>query len=292
MLIGALEAGGTKMVCSIGNETGKILDRISFPTLKPEPTLAKVATYFQQSNPVAIGIGCFGPLQLDIAKPGYGSLTCTPKLDWQYVPILEFFQKALHVPIAIDTDVNAAALAEWKLGAARGLRSCVYFTVGTGIGGGVIAEERVLHGLVHPELGHMLLRAVPGDPLPEGVCPYHKGCAEGLACGVAIEKRWGERAENLPADHPAWELEAEYLAQLCMNTIVGFSPERIVLGGGVMHQSVLLPKIREKTEMLLGGYVKNAALGNGMKDYLVPPALGDNSGAVGALLLGMRVAKE
>ena len=205
---------------------------------------------------------------------------------WKYSSvILDYFKDVLRVPIAIDTDVNAAALAEWKLGAARGLNGCVYFTVGTGIGGGVVSGGKIIHGLVHLELGHVLLRPMPNDPLPQGVCPFHIGCAEGLACGVAMERRWGSRAEELPNDHPAWELEADYLAQLCADAVVCYSPERIVMGGGVMHNPILLPMIRQKTTALLGGYVKDAALADGLETYIVAPGLGDNSGAVGALLL-------
>ncbi len=224
-------------------------------------------------------------MQLNPGKTAYGSLTSTPKLAWQNVPILDYFKDVLRVPIAIDTDVNAAALAEWKLGAARGLNGCVYFTVGTGIGGGVVSGGKIIHGLVHLELGHVLLRPMPNDPLPQGVCPFHIGCAEGLACGVAMERRWGSRAEELPNDHPAWELEADYLAQLCADAVVCYSPERIVMGGGVMHNPILLPMIRQKTTALLGGYVKDAALADGLETYIVAPGLGDNSGAVGALLL-------
>ena len=229
MLLGALEAGGTKMICSMGNEQGQIVDRVSIPTGQPQQTLKDIAAYFMARRPQAVGIGSFGPLQLNPGKTAYGSLTSTPKLAWQNVPILDYFKDVLRVPIAIDTDVNAAALAEWKLGAARGLNGCVYFTVGTGIGGGVVSGGKIIHGLVHLELGHVLLRPMPNDPLPQGVCPFHIGCAEGLACGVAMERRWGSRAEELPNDHPAWELEADYLAQLCADAVVCYSPERIVM---------------------------------------------------------------
>ena len=285
MLLGALEAGGTKMICSMGNEQGQIVDRVSIPTGQPQQTLKDIAAYFMARRPQAVGIGSFGPLQLNPGKTAYGSLTSTPKLAWQNVPILDYFKDVLRVPIAIDTDVNAAALAEWKLGAARGLNGCVYFTVGTGIGGGVVSGGKIIHGLVHLELGHVLLRPMPNDPLPQGVCPFHIGCAEGLACGVAMERRWGSRAEELPNDHPAWELEADYLAQLCADAVVCYSPERIVMGGGVMHNPILLPMIRQKTTALLGGYVKDAALADGLETYIVAPCLGDNSGADGALLL-------
>ena len=200
--------------------------------------------------------------------------------------------EALDVPAEMDTDVNAAALAEIKMGAAKGLRSCLYVTVGTGVGGGVIAEGNLVHGLVHPELGHMLLRPAEGDPTPDGFCPYPKGCLEGLAAGPAIEKRWGVSARDLPDDHIAWKVESEYLAQMCVNAIVAFSPEKIVLGGGVMHKMHLFPMIRKRTQELLGGYVRCSMITEKIDEYIVSPGLGDNSGVTGALLLALEAEKN
>ena len=195
---------------------------------------------------------------------------------------------ALGVPSLIDTDVNAAALAEWKLGAAKGLNSCLYVTVGTGVGAGLVIEGELVHGLVHPEMGHILLRQEPADPAPDGFCPYHKGCLEGLAAGPAIEKRWGKKGYELPPDHEAWTLEAAYLAQMCVNAICSFSPEKIILGGGVMQQKHLFPLIREKTLALLNGYVQAKEILDGIDDYIVEPGLGTKSGATGALLLAQQ----
>ena len=195
---------------------------------------------------------------------------------------------ALGVPVGIDTDVNGAALGEALLGAGKGLKSLVYYTIGTGVGGGAYDHGRLLHGLVHPEMGHMLLRPHADDPAPHGFCPYHDGCLEGMACGKAIEQRWGVPARELPPEHIAWQIEAEYLAQMCVNTIVMLSPQRIVLGGGVMHQEHLFPMVRKRTLELLGGYVAHPAILEHIDSYIVPPALGNNSGAVGSLLLAVR----
>jgi len=186
----------------------------------------------------------------------------------------------------------AAALAEWKLGAARGLNSCMYVTVGTGVGAGLVVEGRLVHGLLHPELGHMLLRPESGDPAPKGFCPFHEGCIEGLASGPAMEKRWGRKAYELPPDHEAWDLEADYLAQMCMNALCAFSPEKIILGGGVMQQKHLFPRIREKTKVLLNGYIRHPRILNGMEDLITEPGLGTRSGALGALLLAREALEK
>lgn len=273
------------MVCVLGDENGQILDRCSYPTETPEQTMANIIGYFSGKSIEALGIGSFGPLDLDKSSQTYGYITSTPKPGWANYPIMDVLKKALGVPVALDTDVNAAALAEVTYGAAKGLKSCLYVTVGTGVGGGLIIEENLVHGLVHPELGHMLLRSAPNDPSPDGFCPYHKGCLEGLASGPAIEKRWGKSAKELGEDHPAWELECEYLAQMCVNSILSFSPACIVLGGGVMQQEHLFPRIRRRTVELLGGYVKHERIEKYIDTFIVSPGLMTNSGAVGALLL-------
>ena len=291
MRLGALEAGGTKMVCAIGDENGSVFERESFPTRAPGETMPDVIGYFRDKGVAALGIGSFGPLNLNADDPAFGSITTTPKPGWRDYPLRQSLMEALGVPVGIDTDVNAAALAEARLGAGKGLDSLVYYTIGTGVGGGVVTEGRLLHGLVHPEIGHMLLRPDPRDPAPDGFCPYHKGCAEGLASGPAIEKRWGMPAKDLPADHVAWDVEAEYLAQLCANTILALSPKRIVLGGGVMHQLHLFPRVRRLTLEKLNGYVSHPAILNDIDGFIVPPGLGDNAGAAGALLLALDALK-
>ena len=289
---GALEAGGTKMVCSIGNENCEVLERISIATGNPEDTIPKIVSFFRGREIRALGIGSFGPLDLDKHSHTYGYITSTPKPGWENYPFLPVMSEALDVPAEMDTDVNAAALAEFKMGVAKGLKSCLYVTVGTGIGGGLIIEGRLVHGLVHPELGHMLLRPVEGDPVPNGFCPYHEGCLEGLAAGPSIEKRWGVSAKELQDDHPAWKVESEYLAQMCVNAIVSFSPEKIVLGGGVMHRTHLFPLIRKRTQEMLGGYVRCSMITERMDEYIVSPGLGDNSGVTGALLLALEAEKN
>ncbi len=285
MLYGALEAGGTKMVLSVGNERNDLLERVSFPTETPEITVPRMLAWFRERNIAALGIGTFGPADLDPGSETYGWITSTPKTAWRDCPLLPLMRDGLHVPVVMDTDVNAAALAEYELGAAKGTRSCLYITVGTGIGGGVVIGGKPVHGLMHPEVGHMLLQTVPSDPSPEGFCPYHRGCAEGLASGPAIEKRWGKPASELPPDHPGWALEADYLARLCMNAVCAFSPEIIVLGGGVMHQKHLFPMIRSRLQALLNGYIPVSRITEEIDAYIVPAGLGDNSGALGALLL-------
>ena len=282
---GALEAGGTKMVLSVLNEAGEILERASMPTGTPEDTMPGMLAFFREHPIKALGIGCFGPLELNPASPDYGTITATPKLAWRGYPILPAFREALGIPVALDTDVNAAALAEARLGAAKGLNSCLYVTIGTGVGGGLIIDGKPVHGLTHPELGHMLLAPEPADPAPEGFCPYHRHCLEGLAAGPAIQKRWGVPAQELPPEHPAWALEVGYIAQMCVNAIMAFSPEKIILGGGVMQQAFLFPLIRERTLTLLGSYLCSPVVERGLEDYIVPPGLGVNSGVVGAYLL-------
>lgn len=292
MRLGALEAGGTKMVCAIGDEHGNVIERYSLPTRSGDETVREIIEYFRAHPVEALGVSSFGPLNLDPASPEYGNITTTPKAGWVNYPLRRNLAEALGVPVGIDTDVNGAALAEARIGAGRGVDSLVYYTIGTGIGGGAVVNGQLLHGLVHPEMGHMLLRPVENDPAPHGFCPYHDGCLEGMAKGPAIEKRWGKPAAELPEDHIAWEIEAEYLAQMCVNTIVVLSPKMIVLGGGVMHQMHLFPRIRRRTQELLNGYVAHSAILENIDAYIVPPALGDNAGAAGSLLLALDALKK
>ena len=292
MLFGTLEAGGTKMVLSLGNEQNELLEQKTIPTEAPEKTIPEMIGWFKARNISSLGIGTFGPVDLNPASPTYGWITSTPKPGWRNTPLLPPMRDELGVPAKIDTDVNAAALAEWQLGAAKGLSSCLYVTVGTGVGAGLVIEGNLVHGLMHPELGHMLLRQEPGDPAPAGFCPYHQGCVEGLASGPAIEKRWGTKAQYLSPDHQAWELEAAYLAQMCMNAVCAFSPEKIILGGGVMQQKHLFPMICRKTKELLNGYIHTKEILDEIDNYIVEPGLGTKSGATGALLLAKQAFSE
>ncbi len=284
--IGALEAGGTKMVMALYTEAGEEKDRLTLPTGSPEETLPQMTAFFQGVD--ALGVGSFGPLDLNPASPTYGCITTTPKLQWRGVPLLKALQNGRDIPAAIDTDVNAAVLAEVERGAARGCESAVYVTIGTGVGGGVYVNGKTLHGLLHPELGHMLLRPHPDDPIPQGVCPYHTSCLEGLASGPALGRRAGGDARDLPDDDPLFGIEAHYLAQMCVNLILTLSPQRILLGGGVMQRAALLPMVRAETQRLLGGYVDSPMVRERMDTYIVAPALFPVSGLVGSYLLGKR----
>lgn len=286
MRIGGIEAGGTKMVCAVGNERGELAERISIPTARPEETLGKMADFFRGQQIEALGIGCFGPVDLNPESPTWGTIRDTPKEGWSGCDMVGFFRRELGVPVGFDTDVNAAALGEVTWGAAKGCGSAIYLTVGTGVGVGVYCNGALLHGLVHPEGGHILLARHPDDWY-EGCCPFHRGCMEGLASGPAIEKRWGKRAEELSGRPKVWELEAFYIAQAVMDYILLYSPEKVILWGGVMHQEALFPLVRAKTKELLGGYVAHPVFETDLSGYLVPPALGENPGILGAICLGV-----
>jgi len=291
-LYGGIEAGGTKFVCAVGNGSGELLDQIRFPTATPEATLRQAIDFFRRQHVpvVSVGIGSFGPVDLDPSSPTFGQITTAPKPGWQDVDIAGRVRADLGVPTRLDTDVNAAAFGEHRWGAAQGLDTFLYLTVGTGIGGGGMAAGRLLHGLVHPEMGHMRIPHDWGqDPFP-GVCPHHGDCLEGLATGPAIEARWGTRGNDLPLDHPAWPLEAHYLALGLTNLIVVISPQRIILGGGVMHQAQLFPAIRREVQALLAGYVRAAAILERIDEYIVPPALGDRAGVLGSIALAQEIS--
>ena len=291
---GGIEAGGTKFVCAIGRGPGEIVDKSIFPTTDPEETLARVVAFFNDraSTPVkAIGLASFGPVCLDRFSDKFGFITNTPKPGWADTDIRGAITRSLARPVFMDTDVNGAALAEYKWGAGQGLDSLVYLTVGTGIGGGALVGGRILHGLVHPEMGHMILPAHPDDPFP-GVCRFHGHCLEGMASGKAIEQRWGARGETLPTDHPAWELESHYLALGAANLICILSPRRIIMGGGVMQNKALFPLIRDKTKKLLNGYIESGAISNAGEDLIAPPALGKDAGVLGALALALAGTDE
>lgn len=283
---GALEAGGTKMVCAIGDEKGNILHRISIPTTTPAETMPKMIEFFRAYSILALGIGCFGPIDLDKKSPTYGYITTTPKLAWQNFDIVGEFEKALHVPVGFDTDVNAAALGEATWGCTTDIENSIYITVGTGIGVGVIAGGKPYHGMLHPEGGHVLLTMHPNDPMEKGICPFHDRCLEGLAAGPSLEKRWGAKGIELTDRPEVWELEAYYIGQAITDYIMILSPERIVLGGGVMHQPSLLPLVRQEVKRQIGGYIQGKGLDD-LDNYIVAPSLNDNQGILGAIKLAM-----
>ena len=285
MAYGGIEAGGTKWVCAVGSGPEDIRALVTFPTTTPEETLATAVRFFAEHGPIeALGVGSFGPIDLRQASPAFGTITTTPKPGWGGTDLLSPLRAAFGVPVAFDTDVNAAAIGELHWGAAAGLDTFCYVTVGTGIGGGVIVDGRPLHGLLHPELGHML---VPHDRVRDpfdGVCPYHGDCLEGLASGVSIRRRWGVAAEDA-TDPDVWRLEAEYLALGLANLVCSLSPQRIVIGGGVLKQPLLLPLVRARLVEVLAGYVDAIEVGAGIETYVVPPALGDRAGVLGAFAL-------
>ena len=275
--LGGIEAGGSKFVCATGSgpEDAEIVE---FPTTTPEQTIARLAEFFRSRPPVeSIGIASFGPIDPNPESPTFGYITSTPKRGWRDFNFAGAVTDALAIPVAFDTDVNAAALAESRWGAARGLRNFLYVTVGTGVGGGALVDGRLLHGRLHPEMGHILVphdRAL--DPFA-GNCPYHGDCLEGLAGGPAIEARWGLPGHLLPDGHAAWDLEADYLAHGIVNWTSILSPECIVLGGGVMQRQELFPKLRVRVAALLNGYL---AL-----PEMLPPKLGSRAGVLGAIAL-------
>ena len=285
MILGALEAGGTKMVCAIGNEKGEIMEQVSIPTETPDVTVPKLLSFFKEKRIEALGIACFGPIDLDRNSETYGYITTTPKLTWQNFNMVGTFKKELGVPVGFDTDVNGSVLGEYTWGIAQGLHSCIYITIGTGVGVGVIVDGRLLHGMMHPEGGHILLHKLPQDTY-EGFCPFHKNCMEGLAAGPAIEGRWGQKAFYLMDRAEVWELEAEYIAQALVNYTMLLSPQRIILGGGVMHQTQLLALVREKFKTLINGYIKTKEIED-LENYIVLQSLDDKQGIMGALKLGM-----
>ena len=285
MLLGALEAGGTKMVMAIGNEKGEILEQLSIPTELPAVTVKNIIEYFKNKPIEALGIGSFGPVDLNRYSRTYGYITSTPKLAWANYDMLGTIKNELNLPVGFDTDVNASALGEATWGSMKGLNSGIYITIGTGIGVGVYMNGDLLHGMLHPEAGHILLSRHPKDNY-EGICPYHTNCFESLASGPSIEKRWHKKAQELKENSEVWELEAFYIAQALVNYILTLSPHKIVLGGGVMHQEQLFPLIRKQVALLLNGYIKTKELDN-LNQYIVPASLNDNQGIMGCLQLAI-----
>jgi fructokinase len=275
--LGGIEAGGSKFVCAVGSGPADI-QTLEFPTTQPGETIARAVEFFRDRAPVAaVGIASFGPIDPNLGSPTFGYITSTPKKDWKNCDFAGTVGRALGVPVAFDTDVNAAAMAEFHWGAARGLENFIYVTVGTGIGGGAMVDGRLLHGRLHPEMGHV---RIPHDRLRDpfpGNCPYHGDCLEGLAAGPAIEARWGRAGRLLPDGHAAWDLEAEYLALGIVSWTCTLAPQRVILGGGVMERGELFPKIRRRVAELLNGYLE--------APEIVPAELGARAGVLGAIAL-------
>jgi len=294
-LFGGIEAGGTKCVCAIASSFNNIRALTQFPTTTPTDTIQHAITFFKDQikkhgQVKSIGIGSFGPLDPDPQSSTYGSITSTPKPGWSNIDFAGVIRSALNVPVGFDTDVNAAALGEARGGAAQGLTTFLYVTVGTGIGGGGLINGKLLHGLVHAEMGHIRIpHDYESDPFP-GICSFHGDCLEGLASGPAMKMRWGQAGEFLPPTHQAWPLEAHYLALGLMNFICTLSPQRIVLGGGVMNHNQLYPMVRTRVLSQLNDYIRSPAIREEIEKYIVPPALGSEAGVLGAIALAQEVA--
>ena len=290
-MFAGIEAGGTKWVVAVGDSPDNISAPERFPTTTPGETIERAIAFLREFNGVrAIGVGSFGPIDLYEDSGTYGFITTTPKPGWQYADVVGPLRAAFNLPVGFDTDVNAAALGEARWGAAQDLDSVVYLTIGTGIGGGALVNGQLLHGALHPEMGHMLMRRdAARDPFT-GACPFHGDCWEGLAAGSAMEKRWGRRAETLPDDHAAWALEAHYIAQGLVNLTYALSPQRFILGGGVMHQPQMLSLVRAEVQRMVNGYLQIPQLNAAIDDYIVLPGLGDRAGVLGAIALAEQAA--
>lgn len=296
-LYGAIEGGGTKFVCAVGTGPGAILARTRIDTGAPQSTLDEVADFFERETgslgrPLAAGgLACFGPLELDTSRPEYGQMLRTPKPGWSGAPLLAPLQRRLGVPVALDTDVNGAALAETRWGAAQGCDPALYLTVGTGIGGGAVVGGETLRGLLHPEMGHI---PVPRQVWPDGsldsfagVCPFHGDCLEGLASGPALGKRLGAPLENAPAGHAIWDLAAAYLAHALATYTLVLMPRRIVIGGGVVQGPALLARIQARLRSVLNGYVVRSEITDSIEQYVVAPHFGQDAGLAGAFALAV-----
>jgi fructokinase len=285
-LYGGVETGGSWCVCALGRGPGKLVAEEQFPTTDPGATLGRIADFFRRNaGAVAIGIGSFGPVDLDPTSPTWGYVTSTPKPGWQHVSVAGVLAEQLGVPVAFDTDVAAAAIGEHRWGAGRGVGAVCYLTVGTGIGAGLLRDGRPWHGLVHPEVGHLWIPRDRERDSFDGSCPVHGDCWEGLAGGLAIAGRWGTPPDRLPDDHPAWPLEADYLALGIVAIVMVASPQRVIVGGGVMERRSLLPMIRSRVRGLVAGYIDTPLLREQIDAYLVPPELGDRAGVLGAIAM-------
>lgn len=287
MVLGSIEAGGTKIVCAVGNEQGEIYDSINIPTETPEITIPKIIDFFQQHDIQAVGIGSFGPIDIKKNSKTFGYILQTPKLAWRNYPFLDAIRDALNVPCAFTTDVNIAAIGEYTHGAAKDVNSCLYITVGTGVGAGAIIHGKLLEGISHPEMGHITVKRHPKDSF-EGSCPIHQDCLEGLAAGPAIEKRWGKKGIELSDREEVWELEAYYLAQAIAQYIMILVPEKVILGGGVANQASLIGKVREKVHDHLKDYFVTPEI----NEYIVTPELKNNAGIVGGLVFADRMVRK
>lgn len=288
-LYGGIEAGGTKFVCAVGDGPENILDEARFPTTTPAETIQRVCDFLTpyRGQLRSLGLGTFGPVDVDTGSPTYGYITTTPKPHWANTDILGMLRQKINLPVAFESDVAAAAMGEYTWGASKGLDPSLYLTVGTGIGGGLIVNGRPHNGLVSPEMGHIRIPRDPGRDSFKGACPYHGDCFEGLAAGPAIQARFGRHAETLADDDPYWPLEAAYIAYALVNYILILAPKKIVLGGGVMQKGFLFEMIRENVLELLNKYLSHPVLTENIDAYIVPPLLGNRAGVLGGIALAM-----
>ncbi len=285
MHYGCIEAGGTKMVCAVLNGEGDVLERVSIPTERPEKTMQAIVEWFGTKECAAFGVAAFGPVDLDPQSATYGHILETTKTEWRFYDLLAPL-RTFGVPIGLDTDVNGACIGEATFGVAKGLSDVLYLTVGTGIGAGILVGGKAIHGMLHPEAGHVSIVRRVGDT-QKSICPFHENCVEGLCSGPALKARYGVPATELFDREDVWELEADYLAQALVQYIVTVSPKKIVLGGGVMHQEQLFPLLRRNVKEKLGGYLRTPELVD-MENYIVPSSLADNQGILGCLVLAKR----
>jgi len=297
-IYGAVELGGTMITTIIARDTKSIIRKKVFPTLNPKDSIQDIINFFKSGFTdtdflmQAIGIGSFGPLDLNPESRTFGYITSTPKQGWEFFNIKGEIEKALGVKAYLETDVNAAALGEYFLFPANRIRNLAYITIGTGIGAGIIINGKLIHGLVHPEFGHIRIpHDFRKDPF-QGICPFHRDCFEGLASGPAMTERWHQPPEEIPIDHMAWSLEGEYIAYAVANLICTVSPEIIVIGGGVMYRHHLYKIVQEKTRSVLNGYIKSKAVEDNISEYIVPPRLKDDSGILGALSMAIHESES
>lgn len=281
----ALELGGTKAICMVGRELNDELQTIEIPTQDPIQTLSEISNFFKSHGEISsLGIGSFGPLQLDSKDYLYGSILNTPKPEWSGVNLNKYFKQELNCSVNIDTDVNAAAIAEAKLGHGGGLENFIYLTIGTGIGGSAFIRGKPLVGLSHSEMGHIQVQIQDDDKSHTSVCPFHSNCIEGLASGKAIHARWGKKLSDLDYSHRAWSLESEYLSDFLMTLCLTISPQRIIIGGGVANKQ-LLTHLRQNLKEKAGSYIPALRDSDFMDKFIVLPKLGNLAGPYGAFLL-------
>ncbi|MDN3955051.1 ROK family protein [Sporolactobacillus laevolacticus] len=286
MLLGSIEAGGTKFIAAVGDEHMNIIDTVTVPTTKPDETMEQISNFFSRYHLDALGVGSFGPIDVDEKSQTFGYITSTPKSFWRDYNFVGYLKQKLNVPVAWTTDVNAAGYGEYLLGNASGTESCLYLTIGTGIGGGFINKGQILNAFSHPEMGHVFIKRHPDDTF-EGICPFHKNCLEGMASGPAVEKRWGKKGAELADQSFVWELEAYYLAQALISYTLILRPERIILGGGLMKQKQIFKLIRNEFHAMLNDYVEVPDL----ETYIQPVGLNDQAGIIGGLLLAKNKLK-